>query len=260
MPKKKASGSSSSTSVKKSTRIKRDETKNEQITNEETIQEEIFSKNEEETQPNLSLPKKRTKPTSPASKNTRAKKARNEDEQHQTTEEMKIEEVPGKDIQKSHNYKTEASKDTSPIGKVKGKNKAIEKSNDSTVLPSVLEKYNVIDDASATESTSFMSFKSQDTLVAEKSSANTSLSNFSKHDSSAKIDDDDTVPFVREKWDIIKAQLFEVPREPRPAYREYQDKLFVKHPWMKKKDIDYLQKLYTDPKSMLDKKQFKVRI
>ncbi|CAG8485348.1 4366_t:CDS:2 [Funneliformis mosseae] len=233
MPKKKASGTPSTT-VRRSTRIKRDETKNDQVI-EEAIQE-VFSSENEEIRPKP-LPKKRTNSSSPASKNTRTKTAHIEDE-HQTTEEMK---VPNEDNQESGAYKTEASKDTSSSNKDKGKNKVI----------------NIIDDASTTESASFVSFKSQDTLTAEKSSVNTSLSNISKHDNSVMIDDDETDPHVQAKWEIVKAQLFEVPREPRPPYREYTNKLFVRRPWMKKKDIDYLQKLYTDSKSLLAKKQLK---
>ncbi|RIA93179.1 hypothetical protein C1645_819713 [Glomus cerebriforme] len=219
------SSASPSTSVRRSTRIKRDEPKDEQFSNEEAVQE-VLSENEE-TQPKLSLPKKRTKPTSPASKNIRSKKARKEDEQQLSTEEVKVEETPDNDSQGSET--------------IKGKNKVIEQSYEDNT-----------EDASITESTSFMSLKSQAT---EKSSVNTSLSNISKYDGSDNTDETD--PLVQAKWEIIKAQLFEVPREPRPAYREYQDKLFTRHPWMKKKDIDYLQKLYTDPKSMLAKKQLK---
>src|SRR5207249_8553814 len=120
--------------------------------------------------------------------------ARNEDEQQQQTE-VKIDENP------DNNSKVSET--------IKGKNKVIEQSYEDNT-----------EDASTTESISFMSLKSQFT---EKSSVNTSLSNISKHDSLDKMNTDETGPLVQAKWEIIKAQLFEVPREPRPAYREYQD-------------------------------------
>jgi hypothetical protein len=225
MPRKRNSGSNtnpnssaSPMSVRRSTRIKREELKSEQLLNEEAVQE-VSSENEE-TQSKLSLPKKRTKPISPSSKSTRAKKARNEAGKQQI-EEAKINESPDNGSQESET--------------IKGKNKVTEHSSE---------------DASTTESTSFVSLKSQKSSI-------TTPSTIPKHDSSDMNESD---PLVQAKWEIIKSQLFEVPREPRPAYREYQNKLFTKHPWLKKKDVDYLQKLFTDPKSMLAKKQFKVSI
>ncbi|PKY38610.1 hypothetical protein RhiirA4_148567 [Rhizophagus irregularis] len=222
MTRKRISGSNTTSSVRRSARIKRDEPKEEQLSNEEAVQE-VSSENEE-AQPKLSLPKKRTKVIFPASKSTRAKKARKQ----QQMEETKIDESPDNGSQESENIKV--------------KNNAIKQSYEDNT-----------EDASATESTSFVSLKSQNT---EKSSITTPSSTIPKHDSS-DMNTDESDPLVQAKWEIIKAQLFEVPREPRPAYREYQNKLFTKHPWMKKKDVDYLQKLFTDPKSMLAKKQLK---
>ncbi|GES97845.1 hypothetical protein RCL_jg3613.t2 [Rhizophagus clarus] len=221
MPRKRISGSntnsrssaSTSTPVRRSTRIKRDEPKDEQLSN--NVQE--LSSENEETQSKLSLPKKRTKPISPASKSTRAKKARNEVGKQQQIEEKKIDESPENASQESVT--------------IKGKNKVIDQS---------------YEDASTIE------FKNQ---ITEKLST-TPLNTISKHDSS-DVNTDKSDPLVQAKWELIKAQLFEVPKEPRPAYREYQTKLFTKHPWMKKKDVDYLQKIFTDPKSMLAKKQLK---
>ncbi|GET03726.1 hypothetical protein GLOIN_2v1520285 [Rhizophagus clarus] len=201
------------TPVRRSTRIKRDEPKDEQLSN--NVQE--LSSENEETQSKLSLPKKRTKPISPASKSTRAKKARNEFGKQQQIEEKKIDESPENASQESVT--------------IKGKNKVIDQS---------------YEDASTIE------FKNQ---ITEKLST-TPLNTISKHDSS-DVNTDKSDPLVQAKWELIKAQLFEVPKEPRPAYREYQTKLFTKHPWMKKKDVDYLQKIFTDPKSMLAKKQLK---
>src|SRR6266542_1514604 len=110
MPRKRISGSSTnskssdspSTSVRRSTRTKRDEPKDEQLSDEEAVQE-VFSENEE-TRPKLSLPKKRTKPTSLVSKSTRTKKARNEDEQQQA-EEVKVDENPDNGSQVSETIK-----------------------------------------------------------------------------------------------------------------------------------------------------------
>lgn len=225
MTRKRISGSNTTSSVRRSARIKRDEPKEEQLSNEEAVQE-VSSENEE-AQPKPSLPKKRTKVIFPASKSTRAKKARKQ----QQMEETKIDESPDNGSQESETIKV--------------KNNAIKQSYEDNT-----------EDASATESTSFVSLKSQNT---EKSSITTPSSTIPKHDSS-DMNTDESDPLVQAKWEIIKAQLFEVPREPRPAYREYQNKLFTKHPWMKKKDVDYLQKLFTDPKSMLAKKQLKVSI
>lgn len=229
MPRKRISGSNTTSSVRRSARIKRDEPKEEQLLNEEAVQE-VSSENEE-AQPKLSLPKKRTKLISPASKSTRAKKARNEVGKQQQMEETKIDESPDNGSQESETIKV--------------KNNVIKQSYEDNA-----------EDASATESTSFVSLKSQNT---EKSSITTPSSTIPKHDGS-DMHTDESDPLVQAKWEIIKAQLFEVPREPRPAYREYQNKLFTKHPWMKKKEVDYLQKLFTDPKSMLAKKQLKVSI
>ncbi|CAG8794223.1 3187_t:CDS:2, partial [Dentiscutata erythropus] len=61
----------------------------------------------------------------------------------------------------------------------------------------------------------------------------------------------------KSKWDIFKARLFEIPKQPKPAYKEYQDKMLVKRPWMKKRDIDYLHKLLSNSKSELGYKVMK---
>ncbi|CAG8566420.1 2293_t:CDS:2 [Acaulospora morrowiae] len=73
----------------------------------------------------------------------------------------------------------------------------------------------------------------------------------------SKDDDTDTDPIVQQRWESIKERLFEIPKIPKPPYKDYQDKLLVKHPWMKKRDIDYLHKLLTDPKSELGYKVIK---
>ncbi|CAI2183200.1 10133_t:CDS:2 [Funneliformis geosporum] len=211
MPKRGSKGTPSKP-ARRSTRIKRDELQSEQFT--EAAVQEVFSE-KEEIRP---LPKKRTKTTSLSSKNTRAKRVRNE-EKHQTTEERKTR----VDSDESNSHETEAKKDALFSNK--------NKPDDFTILPVSQEKYNVMKDAS-----------SQDTLI-ESSRDN---SNFHEID-----------PLIESKWELVKANLFEVPREPLPPYREYIDKLFIRRPWMKKKDIDYLQKLYTDPDSLLAKKQLK---
>ncbi|POG80288.1 hypothetical protein GLOIN_2v1520280, partial [Rhizophagus irregularis DAOM 181602=DAOM 197198] len=59
MTRKRISGSNTTSSVRRSARIKRDEPKEEQLSNEEAVQE-VSSENEE-AQPKPSLPKKRTK-------------------------------------------------------------------------------------------------------------------------------------------------------------------------------------------------------
>ncbi|GBB86707.1 hypothetical protein RclHR1_01310003 [Rhizophagus clarus] len=216
-----------STSVRRSTRIKRDEIKDEQLSNKAAAQE-VFSENEE-TQPKLTLPKKRTKPISPVPKSTHTKKARNEDNEQQQIEETKIE-VPDNGNQESETIQR----------KYKGKSKVIEPSYGSNTED--------------TSSTSFMSLKS---LFNEKLSITTPLSNISKHGNSEKMNIDESDLLVQEKWEKIKEQLFEVPKKSLPLYQEYQDRLFTKQPWMKKKDVDYLQKLITEPKSMLARKQLK---
>ncbi|CAG8777808.1 14099_t:CDS:2, partial [Dentiscutata erythropus] len=68
---------------------------------------------------------------------------------------------------------------------------------------------------------------------------------------------DDTDPVIQKRWETIKERLFEIPKLPKPPYKDYQEKIVVKHPWMKKKDIDYLQKLLTDPNSPLGHKYIK---
>ncbi|CAG8454461.1 8781_t:CDS:2 [Funneliformis caledonium] len=211
MPKRNSKDTSSNL-TRRSARNKRVELQNELIT--EVAIQEVFSE-KEVTSPKPPLPKKRTKTTSLASKNTRAKRTRNE-EGHQTIEEKKredsdhqtTEEKKREDIDESNIYETEASKDVS----LNNKNKT----DDFTILPVSLKN-----DAS-----------SQNILIDENSDH-------------------------RSKWEVVKANLFEVPREPPPPYRDYIEKLFIRRPWMKKKDIDYLQNLYTDPDSILAKKQLK---
>ena len=56
---------------------------------------------------------------------------------------------------------------------------------------------------------------------------------------------DETDSLVQENKEIIKAQL--------PGSRVQ----LTKHLCIKEEDVDYLQKLHTDPKSMLAKKQLK---
>jgi hypothetical protein len=216
-----------SKSIRRSIRTKRGELKDERLSNEEAVQE-VLPENGE-TQPKPSVPKKRTKPISPASKSTHTKKARNEQQQ---VEETKIDEVPDNGSHESELIK----------GKNKGKNKVIEPSYENN-----------------TENASSASFMSLKSLFTEKLNIITPLSDISK-DSSVKMNIDESDPLVQAKWEKTKAKLFEVPREPLPAYHEYQDRLFTKQPWMKKKDVDHLQKLFTDPKSMLAKKQLKVSI
>lgn len=228
MPRKRIN-TKSFASVRRSTRIKRDELKDEQHSNEAAVQE-VFPE-DKEIQPEL-LSKKRTKSVSPVFK---SKKARNEDEKQQQIEEIKIDVVSAPD---------NVNQESEPIKrKDKGKNKVIE---------SVYE-----DNKEDASSTSFMSFKS---LFNEKLNIATSLSNIPTNNSSDKMNIDESDSLVQEKWEKIKAELFEVPKKPFPEYREYQEKLFTKQPWMKKKDVDYLQKLFTNPKSMLGSKQLKVSV
>ncbi|CAG8465124.1 3967_t:CDS:2 [Diversispora eburnea] len=54
-----------------------------------------------------------------------------------------------------------------------------------------------------------------------------------------------------------KKVLFEIPKRPRPTHKEYQDKILVKHPWMKKKEIDYLHKILSNSRSELGYKVMK---
>ncbi|CAG8465579.1 593_t:CDS:2 [Funneliformis mosseae] len=59
------------------------------------------------------------------------------------------------------------------------------------------------------------------------------------------------------KWEVMKKSLFDIPKDPAPPYHTYVERLLIKRPWMKKEDIDYLQNLFTDPESLLAKKQLK---
>ncbi|CAB4487177.1 hypothetical protein RhiirA1_436033 [Rhizophagus irregularis] len=258
MPKKR-NNTKSSTSVRRSTRIKR---KDEQLLKEAAFQE-VYPEYNKETQPAFSLYKKRAKSFSPVHK---SKKVRNEDEKQQQIEEMKMDVIPYNDSQESETIKRSN----------KGKNKVIEPyyEDNIEVAPStsfmpVVPSASFMSDAPSTSfmsdapSTSFMSdapsasFMSLKSLFNEKLSMATSSSNIPKYDGSDTMNIDETDSIVQEKWEKIKAQLFEVPREPFPEYHDYQERMFTRQPWMKKKDVDYLQKLFSDPKSMVAKKQLK---
>ncbi|CAG8530167.1 15697_t:CDS:2 [Acaulospora colombiana] len=89
------------------------------------------------------------------------------------------------------------------------------------------------------------------------SEAGSSTSNRSKNDNTEVTQAEDVDPNVQKRWESIKERLFETPKLPKPPYKDYQDKLLVKRPWMKKRDIDYLHKLLTDPNSELGYKVIK---
>ncbi|KAF0382298.1 cysteine proteinase [Gigaspora margarita] len=98
----------------------------------------------------------------------------------------------------------------------------------------------------------------EDASSGEKSNMDSSLHIVQESSNSVRSEpNDDTDPIIQKRWEIIKERLFEIPKLSKPPYKDYQEKIVVRRPWMKKKDIDYLQKLLTDPNSPLGHKYIK---
>ncbi|CAG8533116.1 32028_t:CDS:2 [Racocetra persica] len=186
--------------------------------------------NEANAEPQGALPKKRAKSiTSP--KNPRIKRPRREDA-----------------IEIAATSESSTHKQTgAPNDQARDNSERKTDNSDFVEISTASDKVQPIEDISM-----------EDASSGEKSSLNSSSHGAQGSSHTIRSEsNDDTVPVIQKRWETIKERLFEIPKLPKPPYKDYQEKIVIRRPWMKKKDIDYLQKLLTDPNSPLGHKYIK---